>query len=552
MHTHTHTHTHTHMHATIACYHRTKHIDHQNGKNGKGKNKTDSCLFPSFIHAEALAIYQKYRRTIFLLPFPLTPVVCLSIDVRQVGVSLLEVSLHCAPNGGHIDEKRVVTVLRVQFVVHNMTVADCPQDVRHLFLLPDRKENIRGDTHDQRRHLYSLHALLKGRHPLFGCRLFEGEQIHCLGDDEHGVRVVLEAPLPSLVFQVPLNDEVGIQRRGGRPPLTPESLFPLRTAPIRDGPDAPCQLHAPPREGLPVVSPSVKVRVCHQDLSLDISQSDGHRVALYTGGYRNDSADPVGVQGGSAQTLHSSQRGANNSMETVDSQVVQQCEVHPHHVLHREEREIESVGFVCCRIDGGGPGAASTSSQVVHTNDEEVVRVKCRARPNEILPPSGFRVFRVGPRMTRGRQSAREKNDVVSLLVHRPPGLVRNVQFGQDTSKLNLERYTVVVYLAALHVIHVRRLGTEKERARFLRPRCCYVHSGGVGGCCWAPVLLVHFLCGSGGGGCETLLLLPELAPSRRGRETGCAPPSWFPRLCEEGPPMAMTAPRRCRGCRGG
>ena len=176
-----------------------------------------------------------------------------------------------------------------------------------------------------------------------------------------------------------------------------------------------------------IIIAALPVRIGHDRLSSDFLKGD----VLRGHGRRSRDAQhaaryfwPVRSE---AQPLHSTHRAANDSIEAVDPQRLQQRNLRADHVADGDDREAHRIGRAVRRRTAR-PGRAHAAAQHIGADDEEAVGIDRQARPDHAVPPAGL----AGDRMRAGDMlvaagRVADQNGVVARRAQRAIGLIGNL-----------------------------------------------------------------------------------------------------------------------------
>eukprot|EP00408_Alexandrium_pacificum_P058668 CAMPEP_0171160292 /NCGR_PEP_ID=MMETSP0790-20130122/3478_1 /TAXON_ID=2925 /ORGANISM="Alexandrium catenella, Strain OF101" /LENGTH=705 /DNA_ID=CAMNT_0011624813 /DNA_START=17 /DNA_END=2132 /DNA_ORIENTATION=+ len=323
----------------------------------------------------------------------------------------------------------------VQLAIHRAAVPAGAQRLCHLPLLPDGEEHVVLHPHHQSRLGGPCKAGGEAGLSVLP-RLLQAEAVDRPGDPQHRVRVVVLVPCLALHREVALNLELVAQSIKGRrldPPLA-EALLPLVARAVGDGSDLAREAESRAWGVASIVVATSPVRVGHDGLPLNMPQCDA--AGKRPGATRDADKAPntLGVVGGRAYCVHAAQGSTDASMNSRYTEMVHQCKLCGHHVLHLKPGEAAAVPPPVRGINGRWPSGAVATAQVIGADHVEEVCVKRPSRADEVLPPPACPVPAVRTRMRGDGAAAMEQHDVVTALVQLAPRLVGEPELWQLAS----------------------------------------------------------------------------------------------------------------------
>jgi hypothetical protein len=107
--------------------------------------------------------------------------------------------------------------------------------------------------------------------------------------------------------------------------------------------------------------------------------------------------------------------------------------------VQRQDGEARRVRLAVGRVDAAGPRRAVAAADDVCTDDMVPVRVQGAAGADELFPPAGRRVGRVGARVRRGGQAGVQQDGVGAVGVEAAPGLVGDGEGREEAAPVEEE-----------------------------------------------------------------------------------------------------------------
>ena len=160
------------------------------------------------------------------------------------------------------------------------------------------------------------------------------------------------------------------------------------------------------------------------------------------GGHDNALPHHPGIAQGPLQGLLPPQGPADDRIQVVNAQFLQEGLLHHHPVPHGDHGKGQAIGLACGGIQGGWPSGAVATAQHIGADDEKPVRVNGLARADDGIPPPrmGQTPFPLGMARRRGipsrhmgipRQRMADEDGVVLRLGKLPVGLIFHLHFLQ-------------------------------------------------------------------------------------------------------------------------
>lgn len=126
-----------------------------------------------------------------------------------------------------------------------------------------------------------------------------------------------------------------------------------------------------------------------------LKQSEaGEHGGAGTSGDGDDDFDSVRVEGGEVDGEQTAHGRTNDSVEAVDTELIQHFELGAHHVVGGDGRKAGAVGFAGAWIDGSRAGGAVAAAEVVGAENEILIGIENFAGADVEVPPAALAVFR--------------------------------------------------------------------------------------------------------------------------------------------------------------
>lgn len=195
----------------------------------------------------------------------------------------------------------------------------------------------------------------------------------------------------------------------------------------------------------PVVEATVPVWVHHKNLALGVAHGDGVGVGASASGDGDEATDAVREEDARGEGKHAAHGGADRGVQDADIKVVEEAKLGANHVRHGENGEPGSIALTVGRIDAARPRRTVAAANDVGADDEEAVRIEGLPRAYEGLPPAGFGVRIGGPSMGGGGEASVEEYSVGGVGVEGAPGLIGDVEAGEETTPIKRQGISAVV-----------------------------------------------------------------------------------------------------------
>ena len=140
--------------------------------------------------------------------------------------------------------------------------------------------------------------------------------------------------------------------------------------------------------GVGVVVATGEGRILEDGLAPDLVEADGLRSEARGGGVGDHRTYALRRALREGECLHAAHRAADDGRQPLDAQVIEQPQLHGHHVLDGHEREVPAVGLAGRRVGRTRTGRAAASAKHVAADDEERIGVDRFAGADERLPPA--------------------------------------------------------------------------------------------------------------------------------------------------------------------
>ena len=132
-----------------------------------------------------------------------------------------------------------------------------------------------------------------------------------------------------------------------------------------------------------LVAGIVENRVAADDVEGDRLTGEARRARQ-----RDAAADALGMRERPRDRLVAAERAADDRMQRVDAEMVDEAALPGDHVRDRHGGKVGAVRAAAARVDAVRPGGAAAAAEHVGADDEPVAGVDRPARPDHQIPPA--------------------------------------------------------------------------------------------------------------------------------------------------------------------
>ena len=190
-----------------------------------------------------------------------------------------------------------------------------------------------------------------------------------------------------------------------------------------------------------IIIAAAPVGVGHDRLPTDFVKGNVLGAVPRRGGDDDAAFDAVRIEGGPAQRLHAAHRAANDGMEPVDAQMIEQHRLGADHVRYGDHRKAHRIGIAGDGIHAGRPAGPHATADHIGADDEMKGGIDGFPLPHQPPPPAGLArdgMFRRDI-LVAGQRVA-DEDDVGPVRIHPPIGFIGDVHRPQRRAAVQPQR----------------------------------------------------------------------------------------------------------------